>query len=85
MRKKQHVTHMTVIKKLGTACDTFNRLFTISPTHDAEKNGLNELSDIMKIVKPESVNQLSATLLNSISEVQMWQCPCIEKQHVKRL
>ena len=40
---------------------------------------------MMKIVKPESVNQLSATLLNSISEVQMWECPCTEKQHVKRL
>ena len=36
-----------------------------------------------KPVQRKSVKQFSATPLNSISQSQPWQCPCIDTRHVK--
>ena len=38
-----------------------------------------------KIVKQDSVKQLSATPLNPISQGQMWLCPCNDTGYVKKV
>ena len=40
---------------------------------------------IPKIVKLQSLKQFSATLLKSISQDQMWQCPCTNTWHMKKI